>query len=806
LTATFRSFNQRSVTALTSCDDPANDSLRALLERAGVLFDSDKPLIDTLPFAGSDTTCGSETELQVAVAGRREDVDLAITIEQSNFFANILKRAEAGETPRSLIADLERFLGSNTDNVWENSWVRFPRRRLSPYADRVFERDLLADKGKPRLGTRPDAHRFVVTANNGDDLLRLPISYLLKLALADVLGSQTELPVPLRRTGERLMGHFLNDNTSPETFSFQVVSLRPEAGMGRAIARETAKRYLFTQLLAMYANEQFGLRESGQEALVYFAPHPPVRQQELNNLITDSFYRELFMSPCLSGWDRGEEKFRYMQLCHQVLSRSQLNAVVKLREAGIITNNLVVLPNVSNVSLANNGTHISIGSRRLSRALAEPASGFTALDEKRLGDLTTKIVEHFLPLFVGTYSGAPYRLAFTDFHPEHALGFLPHELDYTHLRMIWRRWQKKARLSICGRPLTPFGPEWLDRLVSGLFRLKGDFIPDFRLISYFVSLLSTDRSPALDGTMGNGDRLKQDLADLGVFDSQMSLYLLFKQREFARMGFSGFEGRYYSLFENLEEDMGGAADLQTLVTAVAFRLIARGEITEAHIPDTPSAESERRQIFFGTAIGIPTFYVRRNSDNPFLQRILRHTRSTRPSHRYPGYLRVYNREYCRALVQILLDEGAELIEALNLRETMGDLMARLEHPDRHGATGKLTRAILDTVNARTPLAVSAQEFNQGAERYYRETLRRSHMMEGLRFLEEDCLREERLGEDGRPLFHGICGGESVVTHLRKVREDILAGRASPGQLRTVINIMLVTIHNDTLAAERSVQE
>jgi hypothetical protein len=30
------------------------------------------------------------------------------------------------------------------------------------------------------------------------------------------------------------------------------------------------------------------------------------------------------------------------------------------------------------------------------------------------------------------------------------LGFLPHELDYTHLRMIWRRWRKKADLNFFG--------------------------------------------------------------------------------------------------------------------------------------------------------------------------------------------------------------------------------------------------------------------------------------------------------------------------------------------------------------------
>ncbi len=110
--------------------------------------------------------------------------------------------------------------------------------------------------------------------------------------------------------------------------------------------------------------------------MVYHGPHPPVRQAELSSCISDSFYRELFMSPCLSGWDDGEAKAEYMHLCHQVLSRSQLNSVAKLREAGLIANNLIVLPSPSNVSLANNGIHVSMGSRSLTRALqeAEPRS------------------------------------------------------------------------------------------------------------------------------------------------------------------------------------------------------------------------------------------------------------------------------------------------------------------------------------------------------------------------------------------------------------------------------------------------
>ena len=767
-----------------------------------------RSFLEQLPFALGDTTGGTETELQAVVVGGRGDVDLPCIIEQSDYFANIAKRAAAGDTPKRLIADLEHYLAGNRDQVWENSWVRFPRKNLSSFALRVFEGDLLSDKKNPSAGRRSDAGRFFTTDSGGEELLRLPVSYLLKLSLADLVGSQ-KLPEPLEATGKRLMGHYLNDNTSPETFSFQVVPLTREGGMGRALARETSKRFLLTQLLVMYANESFGLKDSGQRAMVYFAPHPPVRQKELNDRVADAFYRELFMSPCLSGWDKGEEKHRYMQLCHQVLSRSQLNAVAKLREAGIISNNLVVLPNVSNVSLANNGTHVSLGSRKLGRLLGDPASGFTQAHEKYLGDLTIKMAEHFLPLFVGTYSASPYRLAYTDFHPERALGFLPHELDYTHLRMLWRRWQKKASLSIMGRPVTPFGPPWIDNMVSGLFRLKGDFVPDYRLVDYLICLMSTPQSPALNGQLGNSDKLKKDLADLGVFDSQMSLYLLYKLREFGVMGFSGFEGRHYSQFDSLQEDLGRATDLQMLINALAFKYLANGALTHAEIPDDPTLESERRQIFFAAAVGNPTFFVRRDSANRFLQRIIEKTREVRPSRRYPGYLRVPVREYRLALLHLLREEAADLIEMMGLAQTIADLEQRLVDPDRHSAAGKLTRGILGELNATAPMRVQADDFNRGAERYYRGGLRQRHMEEGFAILEEDFRDLDRAADQGgaleRATLHALGEGGGAAAYLAGVRGELLGERLDPQELRRLINLTLLSVTRDQAAAEAQLQ-
>jgi hypothetical protein len=73
------------------------------------------------------------------------------------------------------------------------------------------------------------------------------------------------------------------------------------------------------------------------------------------------------------------------------------------------------------------------------------------------------------------------------------------------------------------------------------------------------------------------------------------------------MGFSGFEGRHYSMFHSIMNDMAYAINLQILITALAYKYIVNGTITHQSIPDNPSIESERRQIIFGQAIGIPTF-------------------------------------------------------------------------------------------------------------------------------------------------------------------------------------------------------
>jgi hypothetical protein len=763
------------------------------LQSLGLLRRASIP-VDQLPFVGRDSTAGSEDELQAVVAGSSEHCDLPLTIRESRFFQNIARRSTSGEAPRRTLLDLEAFL-NDTCNVWENSWVRFPESRLSRYALHVFQADLQVVRDGP-IGERSDASRFRFT-RAGESWLRIPISYALKLALADLIGTQPHLPEPMRQEASRLMRHFLNDNTSPETTSFHIVAADGDRSLGEQLARDAARRFLFTSLLISWANYRFGLVETGQRALVYHAPVPSVHEEELSSCLSDSFYRELFMSPCLSGWSDGEAKYQYMHLCHQVLSRSQLNAVAKLREAGIIANELVVLPSLSNVSLANNGIHISIGSRSLGQQLRR--GSVRCEDEKRLGDLAIKVYEHFLALFVGTYTAAPCRFAFNQFHPERLLSFLPHELDFTHLRLLWREWKEKAQLSICGHPLTPYGPRWLDSLAATLFRLRGDCVPDARLLTYPVAWLATEHSSALDGSAGNIQRLSSELDELGIVDRKMSFYMPLRLREQARDGYSGFEARYYSLFPSYDRDMARAASLQQFLLALSYRLALDGEVLHDHIPDDPTSESERRQPFFFSAAGVPAFYVGRDSRNQFLAGILRHCKKTRTSRRHPGYFRVSIRDYRRALLTYIDKSARDLIEAMDAHETLSDLLTRCQDEERQ-ANHRLLAGVLGGSGADA-MQIEAREFNRMAEAYYRADLRCQHLREAIAHLRQDTIELERTaaGEVRGALRHGVriqdperfLGGAEG----RMVSEDL-----SPHEISSLLNLLIVLSWRDRRGA------
>jgi len=738
----------------------------------------------TFPFSETDITAGSETELQVAVIGDKNHVDLPCTIKNSSYYANVVRRSETGEVPDTAVEQLNEYLDNET-GVWENSWVRFPLEKLNSNSLNIFNYDLKADKKSEENRQRGDSSNFLFMQDD-QPWVRVPISYLVRLSLADVVAEKHELPNYIREEGMKLLDNFSNDNTSPETHSFKVLNLSKEQGLGKQLSRETSHRFLFTHLLTEYANKHFGLESFHQKALIFFSPHPPSRQKHLNDCISDNFYRELFMSPCLSGWDKGEEKHAYMALCHQVLSRSHLNAVAKLRDAGIINSNLVILPNTSNISLANNGTHISLGSKKIQNALEDPNNGFNEAHEKLLGDLVIKITEHFLPLFVGTYTAAPYRIDFEQFHPETVLGFLPHELDFTHLRMFWRRWKNKAKIKFIGRPITPFGPNFVDQTVSSSLGLKGDFVPDFRLIDYPAALLSTEAHAALDGKLGNQDLLKEDLDKMGIFDKNMSMYLLFKLREFQKMGYCGFEGRHYSLFHSIQKDMGQAVNLQLLIQALAYKLIAEGKVSHQDIPDTPEIESERRQIFFTAAADLKKFSIKQNSQNSFMQTLLLSAKKVKKSRRNKGFNVVKLEDYREGLFTFIKTEGADLIESLGLEETISDLEMRLNQ--EQAVSEKLVSEILREEKHQDPIKLSSKRFNQKAEEYYRTELRLQHIAEAMDSVIDQislCTPEEI-----QTLKQSLNIEIPLIDWLDQAKQHLVSETISSTQIRSLVAIII----------------
>ena len=420
--------------------------------------------------------------------------------------------------------------------------------------------------------------------------------------------------------------------------------------------------------------------------------------------------------------------------------------------------------------------------------------------EKYFGDLVIKIVEHFLPLFVTTCSAAPHRLSFSDFHPEKVLGYLPHELDYTHLRMLWRRWKKKADLRFCGHSFTRLGPLWLDRLTSGLLRLRGDYLPDVRLIDYLVALQSVEQSPALNGMLGNQEQLKRDLTEMGVFDSRMAIYLPYRMRALAAYGFSGFEGRHYSLFPDLSETFARSVNLQTLVTADGLPLGDRGDCsTHADIPDDPCTESERRQIFFASAIGVPTVFLRADTKNKMLRRIITQVERQRPSRRYKDYLRVEVAAYQLACLDLLRQECVP--EGNEGATDIFDSLEAMLRGTKPTAAAQLTRAILDKHGRGSdPMRVKAGDFNRAAETYYRTDLCRLHMNNGLDTLIDDGRKLDACADtDIGALKERLTGSASASLFIRETGSRLLAGEATGREIHILILLILLVIHRELRA-------
>ncbi|MDO8720867.1 MAG: hypothetical protein Q7J31_01400 [Syntrophales bacterium] len=139
------------------------------------------------------------------------------------------------------------------------------------------------------------------------------------------------------------------------------------------------------------------------------------------------------------------------------------------------------------------------------------------------------------------------------------------------------------------------------------------------------------------------------------------------------------------------------------------------------------------------------------------------------------------------------------MEMLNIRDCISDLALRLGEPEC-SAMGRLTRGILQEANAVSPLNMKAETFNLAAESYYRQHLRKHHIEEAIRSLEEDLLDlNNDIRQDDqktRQALRFVMGDQRAVEFLTNIRKDILTGQLSEEQLKKLIQLLLITIRED----------
>ncbi|MCK7467335.1 MAG: hypothetical protein MZU91_03795 [Desulfosudis oleivorans] len=102
-------------------------------------------------------------------------------------------------------------------------------------------------------------------------------------------------------------------------------------------------------------------------------------------------------------------------------------------------------------------------------------------------------------------------------------------------------------------------------------------------------------------------------------------------------------------------------------------------------------KAKERQIIFGSAIGIPTFFVHRNTGNTFLKRIVKNTQRVRSSAAIKD-MTEFTTWSTGAPYWILFAMMPPISsEMLGMRETILDLGYRINEPDHFAASGKLTQ-------------------------------------------------------------------------------------------------------------------
>jgi hypothetical protein len=113
------------------------------------------------------------------------------------------------------------------------------------------------------------------------------------------------------------------------------------------------------------------------------------------------------------------------------------------------------------------------------------------------------------------------------------------------------------------------------------------------------------------------------------------------------------------------------------------------------------------------------------------------------------------------------------------------------------------------LNAKSPMSVPAEQFNQAAEDHYRETLKHSHIVESLEYLERDLQRLDQaacIGDNAiiEALKYNL-QGQSAGNFLKNIKRDLLAEELDIESLQRLINLLIFSIHRDQTRAEQALQ-
>jgi hypothetical protein len=148
-------------------------------------------------------------------------------------------------------------------------------------------------------------------------------------------------------------------------------------------------------------------------------------------------------------------------------------------------------------------------------------------------------------------------------------------------------------------------------------------------------------------------------------------------------------------------------------------------------------------------------------------------------------------------VKVLEEDAADLIEAFGFQEQLKRLKARIGDPSGHSAFGKLTKGILNQGGVSSPFQLSGDECNRHAEAYYRTTLKRQYLQEGLDWLKKDVemILAAENGNEKREL-RALCNlfehAPKALVFLESRTEEIVNETLLPDHALKLLGLLLIS--------------